>query len=195
MTKSQTTNATRITDIRITPVAFHDPPLLNSVGVHQPFAIRSIIEVGTSDGVTGLGESYGDAGHLARLRLVGDALVGLDVFATNEMLKRTVEVLHGAVGADRHGLTGQISERGTVLRTFATYEVAALDIQGKLLGRPVSDLLGGAVRASVPYSAYLFYKWAAHPGERPDRYGEALDADAIVLQARTCLLYTSVRWW
>ena len=187
MTKSQTTNATRITDIRITPVAFHDPPLLNSVGVHQPFAIRSIIEVGTSDGVTGLGESYGDAGHLARLRLVGDALVGLDVFATNEMLKRTVEVLHGAVGADRHGLTGQISERGTVLRTFATYEVAALDIQGKLLGRPVSDLLGGAVRTSVPYSAYLFYKWAAHPGERPDRYGEALDADAIVLQARTMI--------
>jgi glucarate dehydratase len=187
MTKSQTTNATRITDIRITPVAFHDPPLLNSVGVHQPFAIRSIIEVGTSDGVTGLGESYGDAGHLARLRLVGDALVGLDVFATNEMLKRTVEALHGTVGADRHGLTGQISETGTVLRTFATYEVAALDIQGKLLGRPVSDLLGGAVRTSVPYSAYLFYKWAAHPGDRPDRFGEALDADAIVLQARTMI--------
>jgi glucarate dehydratase len=39
----------------------------------------------------------------------------------------------------------------------------------------------------VPYSAYLFYKWAAHPGEEPDRYGEALDAAAIVLQARTML--------
>ena len=61
MTKSQTTNATRITNIRITPVAFHDPPLLNSVGVHQPFAIRSVIEVDTSDGITGLGESYGDS--------------------------------------------------------------------------------------------------------------------------------------
>src|SRR5665213_1880322 len=97
MTKSQTTNATRITGIRVTPVAFRDPPLLNAVGVHQPFAIRSVIEVATNDGVTGLGESYGDAGHLARLRLVGDALVGLDVFATNEMLRRTSTALYGAV--------------------------------------------------------------------------------------------------
>lgn len=187
MTKSQTTNATQITNIRITPVAFRDPPLLNSVGVHQPFAIRSIIEVETSDGITGLGESYGDVGHLARLRLVGDELIGLDVFATNEMLARTERALRGVVGADRHGLTGQISGSGTALRTYATFEVAALDIQGKLLGRPVADLLGGAVRTSVPYSAYLFYKWAAHPGASPDKYGEALDADAIVRQARTMI--------
>jgi glucarate dehydratase len=187
MTKSQSTNATRITDIRVTPVAFRDPPLLNAVGVHQPFAIRSVIEVDTSDGVTGLGESYGDAGHLARLRLVGDTLIGLDVFATNEMLTRTSRALRGAVGADRHGLTGQISEAGTVLRVYAAFEVAALDIQGKLLGRPVVDLLGGPARTSVPFSAYLFYKWAAHPGEQADRFGEALDADAIVLQARTML--------
>jgi glucarate dehydratase len=187
MTMSQSSNATRITDIRITPVAFRDPPLLNSVGVHQPFAIRSVIEVDTSDGVTGLGESYGDAGHLARLRLVGDALVGLDVFATNEMLTRTSRALGGAVGADRHGLTGQISEAGTVLRAYAAFEVAALDIQGKLLGRPVVDLLGGAARTNVPYSAYLFYKWAGHPGEEADRYGEALDAEAIVVQAQTMI--------
>jgi glucarate dehydratase len=187
MTKSKTTNTTRITNVRVTPVAFRDPPLLNSVGVHEPFAIRSIIEVETSDGVTGLGESYGDGGHLARLRLVGDALIGLDVFSTNEMLTRTASTLRGAVGTDGHGLTGTITSSGTVLRAYAAFEVAALDIQGKLLGRPVVDLLGGAVRTSVPYSAYLFYKWAAHPGEEPDRYGEALDADAIVLQARTML--------
>lgn len=187
MTKSQATNASRVTAIRVTPVAFHDPPLLNAVGVHQPFAIRSIIEVDTSDGLTGLGESYGDAGHLARLRRVGDELIGLDVFATNEMLTRTSRALHGVVGDDRHGLTGAISGAGTVLRTYAAFEVAALDIQGKMLGRPVVDLLGGAVRTSVPFSAYLFYKWAAHPGEAPDQFGVALDADAIVLQARTML--------
>lgn len=186
MTKSQI-NTTRITNVRITPVAFHDPPLLNSVGVHQPFAIRSVIEVETSDGVTGLGESYGDVGHLERLRLVGETLIGLDVFATNEMLTRAAKALGGAVGLDRHGLTGRISGAGTVLRTYAAFEVAALDIQGKLLGRPVSDLLGGAVRTSVPFSAYLFYKWAGHPGEKPDQYGAALDADAIVRQARTMI--------
>jgi glucarate dehydratase len=176
-------NATRITNVTITPVAFRDPALLNAVGLHQPFAVRSVLEVETSEGITGLGESYGDASHLERLRVAGNALRGVDVFATNEMLDVVAASLGGVVGSDRHGLTGQISASGTVLRTFAAFEVAVLDIQGKLLGRPVSDLLGGSVRSSVPFSAYLFYKWASHPGDEPDSYGAALDAPGIVDQA------------
>lgn len=180
-------STTRIASVRVTPVAFRDPPLLNAVGVHEPFAIRSIIEVTTDDGLTGLGESYGDLGHLERLRVCGDALIGVDVFATNRMFELVLASLAGVVGADRHGLTGAISAQGTLLRSYAAFEVACLDIQGHVLGRPVCDLLGGSVRSSVPYSAYLFYKWAGHPGDRPDRYGEALDADAIVAQARWML--------
>jgi glucarate dehydratase len=176
-----------ITNVIITPVAFADPPLLNAVGVHEPFALRSIIEVETSDGVTGLSESYGDARHVERLDRVGVALRGLDVFSTTRMLEVTAVTLGGAVGADGHGLTGQISAAGTVLRTFSAFEVAALDVQGKLLGRPVCDLLGGAVRDRVPFSAYLFYKWGSHPGAAPDRYGEVLSVEAIVEQARAML--------
>ncbi|MGD0054755.1 MAG: glucarate dehydratase family protein [Acidimicrobiales bacterium] len=176
-----------IASVEITPVAFRDPPLLNAVGVHEPFAIRSVIEVTTDDGVSGLGESYGDLEHLERLRLVGDELLGVDVFATNRAFDSAASTLAGAVGRDGHGLTGAISHRGTVMRTYAAFEVACLDIQGKLLARPVSDLLGGSVRASVPYSAYLFYKWAGHPGAAPDRFGEVLDGDAIVEQARWML--------
>lgn len=178
---------TRVTNVRITPVAFRDPPLLNAVGVHEPFAIRSVLEVETSDGITGLSESYGDAGHLERLRRVADAIVGVDVFDTNQIFARASSTLTGVVGGDAHGLTGHISASGTVLRVFSSFEVACLDIQGKALGRPVSDLLGGAVRKEVPFSAYLFYKWGAHPGEQPDRYGEALDAAGIVDQARWML--------
>ena len=177
-------NSTRITNVIVTPVAFRDPPLLNAVGVHEPFAVRSIIEVETDEGVTGLGESYGDAGHLERLRRVGDALRGVDVFATHQILVETVKALGGTVGSDAHGLTGSINAAGTVLRTFSAFEVAALDIEGKLLGRPVSDLLGGAVRTTVPYSAYLFYKWAGHPDGRADEFGEALTPADIVTQAR-----------
>ncbi len=47
---------------------------------------------------------------------------------------------------------------------LSPFEVALLDLQGKEVGRPVADLLGGAVRDRVPFSAYLFYKWAGHPG-------------------------------
>ncbi|HYJ54067.1 MAG TPA: glucarate dehydratase, partial [Mycobacterium sp.] len=40
-------NSIRITGARITPVAFVDPPLLNTVGVHQPYALRAIIQLDT----------------------------------------------------------------------------------------------------------------------------------------------------
>ena len=36
----------------------------------------------------------------------------------------------------------------------------------------------------MPFSAYLFYKWGAHPGAEPDDWGEALDPDGIVAQAK-----------
>jgi len=49
-----------------------------------------------------------------------------------------------------------------------------MDIQGKLLGRPVFDLLGGAVRTSVPISAYSFFKFAAHIGKAADELGGVL---------------------
>ena len=77
-----------------------------------------------------------------------------------------------------------ITSSSTVDRVFSPFEVACLDVQGQAAGRPVSDLLGGAVRDAVPFSAYLFYKWAAHPGGEPDDWGAALDPDAIVAQAR-----------
>ena len=50
----------RISDITVTPVAFADPPLLTAVGVHEPYALRAIIEIATDAGLTGLGETYGD---------------------------------------------------------------------------------------------------------------------------------------
>jgi glucarate dehydratase len=174
----------KITEIDLTPIAFRDPPLLNSVGVHEPLALRTIVEIHTDEGVSGLGETYGDAGHLERTRKVLPALIGLDVYDLNAMHAAVAAALGGVVGSDKHGLTGQISGIGTVDRVFSPFEVACLDIQGKHQGRPVVDLLGGKVRDAVPYSAYLFYKWAGHPDAEPDQWGEALDPAGIVAQAR-----------
>jgi glucarate dehydratase len=80
--------------------------------------------------------------------------------------------------------SGLAGDSAAANRVFSPFEVACLDIQGKAADRPVADLLGGAVRDEVPFSAYLFYKWAAHPGHEPDDWGEALDPDGIVRQAR-----------
>src|SRR4029077_1059024 len=79
--------------------------------------------------------------------------------------------------------SGLIGDSSATDRVFSPFEVACLDIQGRAAGRPVADLLGGAVRDEVPFSAYLFYKWAAHPDAESDRWGAALDPDRILAQA------------
>ena len=173
-----------ITGVRITPIAFVDPPLLNTVGVHQPYALRAIIQLDTDAGIVGLGETYADTAHLARLDAAATAITGLDVFALNT-IREAVDTVLGTLsitGGD--GVAGMITTASTTDRVFSPFEIACLDVQGKVLGRPVSDLLGGKVRDSVPFSAYLFYKWAAHPGREPDEWGEAADPAGLVRQAR-----------
>ncbi|EMY32514.1 mandelate racemase/muconate lactonizing protein, partial [Arthrobacter crystallopoietes BAB-32] len=174
-----------ITGITITPVAFADPPLLNTVGVHEPFALRAIVQVHTDAGVTGLGETYGDAGHLQRLHSAAEALTGADVFNINRMRQTVARALAADTVQGGHGMSGMVTGSSTADRVLSPFDVAALDIQGKLLGRPVADLLGGAARDTVAFSGYLFYKWDTHPGFEPDPWGEALDPDGIVAQART----------
>jgi glucarate dehydratase len=170
----------RITNVTITPVAFADPPLLNSVGVHEPFALRAIIEVGTDAGLNGLGETYADEKHLSALHAAANAIVGADVYHTEEIYRRVQAI----AAPDTMIASGLIGHSEATDRVYSPFEVACLDIQGKAAGRPVADLLGGAVRDSVPFSAYLFYKWGAHPGAEPDDWGEALDPDGIVAQAK-----------
>ncbi|MCT7657982.1 glucarate dehydratase family protein [Mycobacterium deserti] len=172
----------RITAVRITPVAFADPPLLNTVGVHQPYALRAIVQLHTDSGLVGLGETYADSKHLARLDAAADAITGLDVFALNVIRAAIADRLRGDDAAA--GTAGMITSASVVDQVLSPFEVACLDVQGHALGRPVSDLLGGKVRDAVPFSAYLFYKWAAHPGVAPDTWGEALDPAGIVEQAR-----------
>ncbi|KAJ4187423.1 MR-MLE domain-containing protein [Fusarium falciforme] len=172
-----------IKDIVITPVAFHDMPLLNSVGVHEPFALRSIIEVITEDHY-GLGESYGDSTHLSRLQKAAEQIKGLSVHSTNLIYKKCVETLTDDTSTGGDGMAGMVTTASVTDKVFSPFEVACLDIQGKLAGVPVSDLLGGRVRDNVQYSAYLFYKWAGHPGDEDDEYGPALDPAGIVKQAK-----------
>lgn len=172
-----------IKDIVITPVAFHDMPLLNSVGVHEPYALRSIIEIITDD-TYGLGESYGDSTHLARLQKVAERIKGLSVHETNSIYKICIDSLVDDTTTGGDGMAGMVTTASVADKVFSPFEVACLDIQGKLAGIPVCDLLGGRVRDNVQFSAYLFYKWAGHPGEPEDGYGEALDPAGIVKQAK-----------
>ncbi|NJQ01666.1 glucarate dehydratase family protein [Streptomyces zingiberis] len=174
----------RIREAVLTPVAFADPPLLNAMGVHEPYALRSVVQLVGEDGVTGLGESYGDEGFLAQARKVAEQLPGWDVFDLPGLRRIVERVVGETVHTDLHGLTGGFSVGKTLASVYALFEVAALDAQGRLLGRPVYDLLGGRVRDEVEFSAYLFYKFGAHLGAAGDDWGEVLTPEALVGQAR-----------
>jgi glucarate dehydratase len=178
----------KISNVKVTPIAFRDPPLLNAAGIHEPYALRSIIEIESDNGYVGLGESYGDAPVLEFLGNVAPLLVGMSVFDTNGLRQRVTGTV--AKGTREARIECELAP-GTdpardVEKIYSAFEVALLDLQARYLGVPLVELLGGAVRREVPYSAYLFYKYAQHIGNPypPDRWGEVLDADQLVREAR-----------
>ena len=179
----------RITDVRITPIAFRDGPLLNAAGIHEPWALRAIIEFETSDGRVGLSETYGDAPMLAVLEQARAVAVGLSPFDLNlmeERVRASIRPIPGAAGAVEFTLAPGSHSAKNAAKVAGAFEVAMLDLQGQLVNAPVVDLLGGAVRDRVPYSAYLFFKYAEHHGRpyAPDAWGEGLTPAQIVQQAR-----------
>ena len=180
----------KIVVVVVTPVAILDPPLLNASGVHQPYQLRAIIELRTDEGVIGLSEAYGDTPTLDNLRKAAPALVGLSVFDLNGLTRRVALALGGVTPSTMTELVGKASLQKTVGQTIGAFEVACYDAQGKATGLRVCDLLGGAVREEVPYSAYLFYRWAKHPkgatgpDYKDDDWGDAIDPAGIVAQAK-----------
>lgn len=180
-----------IRHVRVTPIAFRDPPLLNAAGIHEPWALRSIIEIETDSGLVGINESYGDQPMLDAMAKAAPALTGLSPWALNEMEVRVAALVTPKATISEF-LGTQVSlapgthVSKTVAKVVSAFEVAMMDLQGQLAQAPVVDLLGGAARAAVPFSAYLFYKHAEHI-DRPyaaDPWGEALTPEQLVAQAR-----------
>ncbi|MBT2442657.1 glucarate dehydratase [Streptomyces sp. ISL-36] len=175
--------------VRLTPILISDPPLLNTQGVHQPFTPRLVVEVITRRGVTGLGETYGDGKYLELARPLAEALPGCPVTDVNGLFSLAARVCGDSRAVDgwvdAGGLRGVQTADKLRLSVVSAFEVACLDALGKTLRLPVHALLGGKVRDSVEYSAYLFYRWDAHPGSgEADGWGAALDPAGIVEQAR-----------
>src|ERR1700730_4726430 len=61
-------------------IAIADPPLRSSYGLHAPYALRTIVELQTDDGLTGISETYGGEGPRAALEAVRNRVAGMDPF-------------------------------------------------------------------------------------------------------------------
>jgi glucarate dehydratase len=182
----------KIIDLQVTPIAIADPPLRSSYGLHARYALRTVVELVGEDGVVGVSEAHGGERTLSDFERARDAIVGQDVYDLARIwiaIADNFGVAEAVVGDDRshtYLLPGE-SRLDVPLRVYAAVEVAALDLIGKMVDKPVCDLLGGRVRDEVPFSAYLFFKHSGGGGEgddaRPDIWGEALTPEAIVTQA------------
>ena len=158
----------RITGLRTTTVAVPlEAPLRHANGCHWGRFVRTLVEVDTDAGITGLGE-MGGGGESAELAFKGLAsyLVGHDPFQ--------LEALRFKIANP----TASLYNNRTQL--LAALEFACLDIMGQALGVPVHALLGGKLRDAVPFASYLFFR---HPvNEAHD--GEVRTAEQLVAHAR-----------
>lgn len=180
----------RIADVIVTPIALGDPPLLNASGLHAPFALRVILEIVAESGETGIAELPGGVDLEAALIAMGKAVRGMDAFRLTALLARVA----GAFSNDSNDRRGQNSwDERIGMHVLSGLEIACLDLQGKTLGCRVADLIGGPVRESVPYAAYLFFKYDGIGGDAVELNGstgwaagrarQALDPAGIVTQA------------
>ena len=149
----------KISKFKATPVAMHDQPLLNSTGVHESYRIRTIVQIETTDGYTGAGETSGD------------------ISTEIENNRSWIE------GHDPRQMTlARLNWNGSP-RAWAAVETAMLDAAAKHAGLPVCDYIGGRARDRVEWAAYLFYKFADENGKGEVATGEALDPEGFVRQA------------
>lgn len=183
----------RIAEMHVTPIALGDPPLLNAAGMHAPYALRTVVELVTADGVSGLAEVPGSAATNAKLEAAREVAVGRDPLnwhALRAALRERFGTEQAAARGDKPW------DQRALVQVESALDVACLDLMGKAFGRRVADLLGGVVRERVPYAAYLFYKHEGAGGElgfgtdpraagwAAARQKAALDPDGVVAQAR-----------
>ncbi len=132
----------KITDLRARCVAIPlRYQLQGNTGIHPGYFQRTIIEIFTDEGIVGLGE-VGGGDQTDAFEKMKPKLIGMDPFALEQIKKRTLRSIY------------YISNS----RNYGAIEMACLDIQGKALNRPMSDLLGGRVRDKIPMIAYLFWR-------------------------------------
>ena len=125
-------SAMKIAQMTATRVASPDRALLNSSGVHDSHFVRTILELRTDSGLSGISE--GAAGTAQALEAARKTVLGKDPFAL-ESLRMSIP------SAAAYGMV----------------EIACLDIIGKAIGHPVVDLIGGRYRDSAEFSAYVFF--------------------------------------
>lgn len=146
----------KITAVRATPVniPFHAPYRFSYGSIAS--LTKTVIEVDTDQGVTGLGECA-DGNRAGDVMAAGEKLIGLDIRNLAEAERRLVPGM-------RYTPWGNVT---AARRVFGGIEMALWDARGKIEGIPLHLQLGGAVRTEIRHTEYFSYRYPGpdHPGE------------------------------
>jgi len=137
----------KLVDVRATTVTIPlEAPLRHANGCHWGRFVRTIVEVEADNGLVGLGE-MGGGGESAEavFRAIKPYLAGHDPARLEEMRFRIANP------------TASLYNNRTQI--LAALEFACLDLLGQAWGVPVSEILGGRLRSSVPFASYLFFRY------------------------------------
>ncbi len=155
----------KITDIKATTVAMPlEAPIRHASGAHWGRFIRTIVEVETDEGITGLGE-MGGGGESAEA-----AFKGLKTYLLGHNPMQ-LEAMYWKICNPTASLYNNRSQ------LHAALEFACIDIIGKKLGIRACDLLGGSVREEVEFASYLFFRY---PNEQAGKGGEETAEQMVV---------------
>ena len=159
---------------KITPWLVSAPQPYMAAAGEQPGAVRAYIfvQVETDEGITGWGEVTNsthahNSAVYALLEQSNDLVAGDDV-------SHMEAIWHKIFRAFTY-----MGSRGVVSSVISGIDIALWDIRGKLLGRPVFELLGGPLRDRI--ALYT------HPNGGPTPEGIARAAKAIVDSGHTAL--------
>ena len=146
----------KITDIRATPVNIpFVAPYVFSYGSIASLT-KTVIELDTEDGVTGLGECA-DGDRAADVLAMRERLIGVDIreITTAERL---------CLPGMRFTPWGNIT---ALKRAFGGIEMAMWDARARTENVPLYTLLGGAVRKEIGLTEYFSFRLPGdnHPGE------------------------------
>ena len=106
-----------------------------------------VVKVTTSDGQYGWGEGYGPATILeSGIQFLESTVIGENPLENeviwNKMYRKTAD----------------FARRGVLMASISAIDIAIWDLKGKILGLPVSVLLGGAHRNKIqPYATGFYF--------------------------------------
>jgi glucarate dehydratase len=154
----------KIAATRATPVNIPlEAPYLWSYGSLAGFS-KTIVEIETDDGITGLGEGPSPANVATIEKVFAPRLLGRDPI---DIAGAELVCLPSWSGV------GTTDVDLASIRAFGAVEMALWDIRGKAWGRPLYELFGGPFRKEIAFTDYFAFR------ERCDGVGGETDPEEV----------------